>query len=137
MEKAQTSLEDGQGFKAEEQAVKRSSLVRRTPLRNRGRPRPVRNEDPAKRAWIRQFACVMKDHPEHKCVGVTQCCHEKHGVHKDDRRMLPGCAQFHTEDHAGRKKLEKKLGFTFTELCVVFDDAWMQQTWANDPGPAA
>jgi len=108
--------------------------MKRSPLCSRGgRKAPRLNDCPTKRAWIRQFPCDVARQPEHRCAGVTQCCHEKHGWNQDDDFCLPGCAQFHTKDHSGRSKLEKKFGFDFRERCEAYHNAWKDQRWATWP----
>ena len=102
--------------------------MKRPPIKRRNKPRPVKHQDEAKRAWIRQFPCYA----QHECVGVTQCCHGRHGIHKDDNEMLPGCAQLHTEAHnKGDKWIKRTYGFDWREVCRDYHQAWLaHKEWA-------
>ena len=105
--------------------------MKKTPIKRRGKHRPVKHQDEAKRAWIRLFSCYASR--LHKCVGITQCAHEKHGVKKDDKRMGPACAQLHTELHQlTAREIKAKYGWTWAEVCANYDEAWeAQQEWVG------
>jgi hypothetical protein len=84
-----------------------------------------KNFDPLKRAWIRELECVARWHPAHRCVGVVQCCHDRHGVKKDDKRMYPGCVQLHTEEgQKGRAWIEERYGLDIVAICDSLEQAF-------------
>ena len=88
-------------------------------------PSKPKNVDPLKREWIRGQSCIIGS----GCVGVTQCCHLRHGVHKDDREMFPGCAQHHTEHHSlGTVNFNIKYGIDLADECAKYHKQYLDYT---------
>lgn len=77
--------------------------------------------DPEYLAWLRTKPCAAADRPLdlqtwsatlHRCTGRVQVSHESHGIHHDDDRAFPACAQVHADYHSlARSEFMSRYGF--------------------------
>lgn len=79
------------------------------------------------RAWVRTFACVLHNHPEHECDGPIECAHVKTGngatnrSKAGDQKTLSFCRRAHDEQtKMGEAQFERKYGISMNDIADEF-----------------
>jgi hypothetical protein len=84
----------------------------------------------AHRKWIRTFACILHDFPDHECDGPIDCCHVKTGnsysnrSKASDAKTIPMCRRAHDEQTAiGEARFELKYNISMNDYADEFAKA--------------
>jgi len=99
--------------------------LRRTRLRAKGGSLFPHRRNPAYRAWIRTFPCVVPG-----CEGAAEPCHviRKSQGGDDVGNLYPGCRRHHDEqhEHGTLGPFERKYGLDLAQIAAGYGEGWAQ-----------
>lgn len=104
--------------------MKRSPLIRRTPLKSRGGSRFPEQVDEGFQEFVRQQPCVLAG--RHSCWLPVQACHvipKSRGV-PDAANLSPGCVLAHAAQEGKTEEFERKYNLNLNHIARTLWDCY-------------
>ena len=117
--------------------MKRTPLVRRTPLRSRGGHRFPKQVDEGFRQFVREQPCIL--HGRHVCWLPVQACHvipKSRGV-PDAANLFPGCVLVHAVQEGKTSEFEKMYDIDLKHIAQTLWDCYSSGGFDFVDGDAA